>query len=219
MTRTLLALCACTLTLGGCVHATRAEYPRHYVLGDPVQTLQENRDASKPGEMILQITRIGVPEWLEGTAMYYRLDYQHDGRLSAYGHSDWIAPPATLLEPLVQAAIAAGGSWRAVLGPGIPARADASLQLRLDDFSQRFQQPDRSVGVLDATATLIDHHGDRVVAQKRFHIEVAASTPDAQGGAQALGEAGRQFAVQVQHWLTTMTASAPPSPSGSDGHE
>ncbi|HEX5488874.1 MAG TPA: ABC-type transport auxiliary lipoprotein family protein [Rhodanobacteraceae bacterium] len=210
MTRTLLALCACTLALGGCVHATRVQFPQHYALGGPAQTLHEHRGAGKSGEAILQIARIAAPEWLEGTAMYYRLDYQHDNRLSAYGRSDWIAPPASLLEPLVQSAIAAGGGWRAVLGPGNPANADTSLQLRLDDFSQRFSQPDRSAGVLDATATLVDHHGDRVVAQKHFHIEVAASTPDAQGGAQALGNASRQFVAQVQQWLESAANAKQP---------
>jgi cholesterol transport system auxiliary component len=203
-----MALCACTLVLGGCVHATKGEFPRHYALDNPAQVIHEARQPDNSGGKILQIARIAVPEWLEGTAMYYRLDYQHDSRLSAYGRSDWIAPPATLLEPMLQNAIAAGGGWRAVIGPANPANADASLQLRLDDFSQRFSQPGHSVGVLDATATLIGNHDDGVVAQQHFHIEVAASTPDAQGGAQALGEAGRQFAAQVQRWLGSVASAA-----------
>lgn len=214
-TRNLLALCACALTLGGCVHATRVGFPQHYALGGPAPALHENRDIGRPGEKILQVTHIAAPEWLEGTAMYYRLDYQHDNRLSAYGRSDWIATPASMLESLVQDAIAAGGDWRAVLGPGNPANADASLQVRLGDFSQRFPRPDHSVGVLDATATLVDHHADRVVAQKHFHIEVPASTPDARGGARALGAASRQFAAQLQRWLGSVAIAKQPDTSES----
>lgn len=208
MTRISLALCACTLALGGCMHSTKADFPQHYALGGTAHVAQANRQTSTPGQKILQIARIAAPDWLEGTAMYYRLDYQYDGRLSAYGRSDWIAPPATLLEPRIQSAIAAGGGWRAVIGPGNPANADASLQLQLNDFSQAFSGPGQSVGILDATATLIDNHDDSVAAQKHFHIEVAAHSADASGGAKALSEASEQFAAQVQRWLGTTVASS-----------
>lgn len=219
MIRNLMVLCACTLALGGCVHATKPEFPRHYALGSPAQVIHENRQPDNPGGKILRIARVAVPEWLEGTAMYYRLDYQHDSRLSAYGRSDWIAPPATLLEPMLRNAIAAGGGWRAVIDPGNPANADASLQLRLDDFSQTFSQSDDSVGVLDATATLIDNHDDDVVAQKHFHIEVAARTADASGGAEALGEASKRFATQARRWLETTAIPASAAQSKQDGRD
>ena len=203
MTRICLALCACVLLLGGCMHTTKAEFTRHYALGSTAQAIPENREPTHPGEKILQIARIAVPEWLEGTAMFYRLDYQHNGRLSAYGRSDWIAPPATLLEPVVQSTIAAGRSWRAVIGPGNPANADFSLHVRLDDFSQTFSQPSESTGVIDATATLIDNRDDSVVAQKHFHVEVPTAAPDAQGGTKALEQASKRFAMRLQRWLKT----------------
>jgi cholesterol transport system auxiliary component len=155
--------------------------------------------AANPNGKILEVAQISVPEWLSGTAMYYRLDYRDDNQLAAYAQSDWIAPPAAMLEPILRRSLA-GGGWRAVIGPRNPATADASLQLRLDDFSQAFAQPGESEGVLDATATLIDSHNDRVIAQKHFHVEVAAATADAQGGAEALAEASRKFAAQVQGW-------------------
>ncbi|HET6912946.1 MAG TPA: ABC-type transport auxiliary lipoprotein family protein [Rhodanobacteraceae bacterium] len=208
MSKRWLALCACVMFLTGCMHATKANFPRHYTLGTAAPSLDDEHHPANARGGILQISSITVPDWLDGTAMYYRLDYRGDNRLSAYANSDWIAPPATLLEPLLQRAVVAGGGWRAVIGPRNPATADASLQVRLDDFSQVFSQPGQSHVIIDATVTLIGNRDD-VIAQKHFRIQVPASSADAQGGAKALGEAAGQFAARVQQWLQTATVAAP----------
>lgn len=202
-----MLLAACVLFLGGCVHSTKAQFTRHYALGTSTTMPANGPGAANINGKILQVSQISVPDWLSGNAMYYRLDYQNDDRLAAYGRSDWIAPPASLLEPILRLALA-GGGWRAVVGPRNPATADTSLQLRLDDFSQAFAQPGESKGVLDATATLIDNQKESVVAQKHFHIEVAAATPDAQGGAKALAEASRQFAERLRQWADAASAGS-----------
>lgn len=198
------ALCLCAL-LAGCVHATKARFTGHYGLGAVAPATQPTSRASTGNGKILEIAPIEVPEWLADTAMYYRLEYRNDDRLAAYAESDWIAPPAALLEPILRQRLAAGG-WRAVVGPRNPATADVSLQLRLDDFSQTFAGPATSNGVIDATATLVDGHDAAVIAQKRFHIEVPAATADAQGGARALAEASHRFAARLQRWVQSTTA-------------
>ncbi|MGH8190652.1 MAG: ABC-type transport auxiliary lipoprotein family protein [Rhodanobacteraceae bacterium] len=211
-------LCGCVLLLGGCIHSTKPVFVRHYGLGGAEPAAATAGLASPSRRKILQVTSISVPPWLSGTGMVYRLDYRDDGRLSTYGRSNWVAPPATLLEPLIQNTLAAAGTWRAVVGPGSLATADASLHLQLDDFSQAFAQPDRSTGILDATATLIDNHDGNVIAQKHFRIEVAAATPDAQGGAKALGEASRKFATRLQQWLQAVDRRRePPANTGNVG--
>lgn len=198
-------LLASLLLLGGCVHSTKAEFTRHYGLGTPASLPANGSGTASVNGKILEVAQISMPEWLTGNAMYYRLDYRNDDRLAAYAQSDWIAPPASLLEPILRRALA-GGGWRAVVGPRNPATADASLHLRLDDFSQAFTQPGESKGIIDATATLIDSHNDSVIAQKHFHIEVPSSTPDAQGGAKALAEASRKFATQLRRWAQASAA-------------
>lgn len=209
MNKACLAVGACAMLLAGCMHTTRTNFPRHYTLSTAVPSLDNGQQATDAHGKILQIAGITVPAWLDGTAMYYRLDYRGDSRVSAYASSDWIAPPATLLEPLLQRAIVGGGNWRAVIGPRNPATADASLRIRLDDFSQAFPRPDHSEAVIDATATLIDNHDDSVIAQKHFRIEVAASSADAEGGAKALDEASGQLAARVQQWLGMVAGSGP----------
>lgn len=196
-----VVLCGCVLVLGGCVHTTKPVFVRHYDLGAATPAISNSGLEPNRGVKVLQISRIAIPPWLEGTAMHYRLDYSDERRLAAYGRSDWIAPPATLLEPIIQNTIAAAGDWRAVTGPRNPATADASLHIRLDDFSQTFSEVHDSAGVIDATATLIDNHDDSAIAQRHFHVEVAAPTPDAQGGVKALRDASLKLAADLQRWL------------------
>lgn len=198
MNRIWLVACACALALSGCMHTTKAHFVRHYALSAPAPAPVA---ANHVDRGILQIAQIVVPDWLDGTAMYYRLDYERDGRLASYANSDWIAPPAALLQPLLQQTMRAGGHWRAVVGPRSPASTDEALQIGLDDFSQSFPQPQASTGVLDATATLISNRDQHVIAQRHFHVVIPSPTPDAQGGAKALGEASAKFAGELQQWI------------------
>ncbi|MGH8183388.1 MAG: ABC-type transport auxiliary lipoprotein family protein [Rhodanobacteraceae bacterium] len=205
-------LCAGLLLLAGCTHVSRPVFPRHYALVAPATPVPPPEHAMT-GRAILQIARIDVPPWLRGNAMYYRLDYRHEDRVAAYARSDWLAPPARMLEPLIRDALARGGAWRAVLGPGTPANADVTLHVRLDDFSQVFASPQQSEGVLDATATLLDTRDDDAIAQRHFHVAVAASGADAVGGVAALNRASREFIVQLQGWLRAVplrSSRAPP---------
>ncbi len=199
MNKSWLAPAICVLALSGCMQSTKARFVQHYTLNAPAP--REPQQPALAGNRILQLARIEVPEWLDGTAMYYRLDYRADGKLAAYADSDWIAPPAALLEPLLEREIVAGGDWVAVIGPGSLASADVSLQIWLDDFAQVFSQPQQSSGVLDATATLISNRDEHVIAQRHFHVEIHASTSNAQGGVKALNQASAQFSAELQRWL------------------
>lgn len=197
--------CLCgVLLLGGCAAASRqVVFPQHYALATAAAAAPA---AHAPAAATLRLARIGVPAWLDGTGMYYRLAYRHDDRIAAYADSDWVAPPADMLEALLRNTLAAGGGWRAVVGPGNPAQADSTLRVRIDDFSQVFASPRDSVGRLEATVTLLDGRGDTIVAQRPFRIEVAAPGADAAGGAAALDRASRQFAAAVRAWLDQVGA-------------
>ena len=200
------ALGIVALLLGGCETATRPAFPHHYDLGAPPVVTSTPAQATGGGDGVLKVERIAVPPWLAGTGMHYRLHYRDDDTLASYANSDWAAPPATLLEPIIQRTLAADGAWRAVIGPGSPAVADATLRIRLDDFSQGFSTPGESASVLDATATLVDNHDDSVIAQRHFHVEIVAPTADAQGGALALRDASLQFATDLRDWLQRVDA-------------
>lgn len=212
MNKLIAALCACLL-LSACVGSSRSQFPEHYALATAAPVIRHG-SAQRPARAILQITRLAVPPWLQGTSMFYRLGYRHDARLSAYGQSNWVAPPAQLLEPVLQQAIAAAGGWRAVLGPDNPARADLQLHIRLEDFSQHFSAPSMSTGVIEASATLIDNRDESVIGQKHFYVQVAAAGADAAGGVAALGQASSQLAKQLQRWIENPAVAQHEQPEG-----
>lgn len=199
MIRVRFAIAFCLLLLAGCANvSSRQAFPKHYALAGAELPASHEPTAT---HMTLRIARIAVPSWLDGTDMYYRLDYRHDDSIAAYAQSDWLAPPAQMLEQVIRNTIAGGGTWRAVFGPDDPANADFSLRTRIDDFGQVFTSPQQSYGVLDAVATLVDNRDETAVAQKRFYLRVAAPGADAAGGVAALNSASRQFAVELQQWL------------------
>lgn len=209
--------CACVLLLAGCAQASKQVFPRHYTLMESAAPSAQHAPATPGAGSILQVERIDVPPWLQGNDIYYRLDYKHDDQIAAYGLSDWVAPPARMLEQMIQNTLAADGAWRLVLGPASPAKADLSLHIRLGDFSQVFTSPQQSYGVLDATATLMETQDGNAVAQRHFHVRTEAPSANAEGGVKALNRASRQFATELEQWLgTAAKRAAPPGSSGGD---
>lgn len=201
MTRIRFAACACLLLLAGCAHdSSRRVHPEHYTLSAAAPAIRQHPHRTR-SRATLQVARISAPVWLQGTDLLYRLAYRHGDRIASYGLSDWVAPPTQLLQSMVLGGLADGSFWAVVVGPGSSAKTDFGLFLRLDDFSQVFTGPQQSLGVLDATATFVDHRDDRVVAQKRFRLRIAAPSADAAGGAAALNQASRQFVVRLRQWL------------------
>lgn len=203
----LVAVLLAIVLLAGCVQTAGTITQHHYALGKLSPAAVDSNQIQVNNGKVLGISAISVPPWLEGTGFFYRLAYEKDNRLSAYAYSDWVAPPALLLEPLVRGRLASGSGWQAVVGPGAPADVDASLYLRLENFSQVFTQPRQSVGIIELTATLIDSHSGQVLAQKNFRVRVAAPTPDAQGGAKALSRASGQLVAQLRRWVQSVAAS------------
>ncbi|MGH8110585.1 MAG: ABC-type transport auxiliary lipoprotein family protein [Rhodanobacteraceae bacterium] len=205
MIRIGIAACACVLLLAGCASASRqAPFPKHYALAAPAPAAAQTAGQAPQHRTTLRVARLVVPAWLEGNRLYYRLAYRGDDQIAAYADSDWVAPPAGMLERLIQNTLAGDGMWRIVVGPDNSAQTDFGLHIRLDDFSQVFTNPGQSQGVLDATATLVDHHNEAAMAQKRFHIQVNAPSADAAGGVKALNDASRQFVARLQKWLGTV---------------
>lgn len=194
-----LVVCFLAALLAGCISTSQPVFTKHYALTPPTPpaaTVPQNTAAP-----ILRVADIAAPAWLDSTSMYYRLGYQGDAGIAAYARSDWIAPPPKLLQGLVEDALSGSGDWKAVIGTGAAAESDLSLNLQLNDFEQLFSAAKQSAGVLDLTATLIDDHASKVVAQRTFHIEKPAPSADAAGGVKALNEAAAEFAQQLKQWL------------------
>jgi cholesterol transport system auxiliary component len=73
------------------------------------------------------------------------------------------------------------------------------LRIEADDFMQVFETPTSSSAHVMLRAAVMN--GRVLVAQKTFSRQVAASTPDAAGGARALAEASDALIVDISDWL------------------
>lgn len=206
MNKSCIFLVVCLSALGGCASVARQNaFPQRYTLGAAAPSAVSSRSSSA-NAATLQVARVEMPAWLQGVGMYYRLDYGNHQRIAAYANSAWAAPPAEMLEQLIRNALAVDGTWRAVVGPGSDAQARFILRVDVADFSQVFAMPQASFGVLDATATLAAADGSRVIAQRSFHLRIAAPSADAAGGVAALGRASRDLVRQLQTWLREQPA-------------
>lgn len=140
-----------------------------------------------------------VSHQLEGNALLYRLVYADPQQLRPYALTRWSMPPAQLISQRLRQQL---GQQRAVVVPG-EAAAQFNLRLMLEEFSQVFDSPAQSHGVVRMRATLTQRtsSGETLLAQQSFVVKQPASTPDAAGAVRALTAASDQAVVQVSEWL------------------
>jgi len=86
------------------------------------------------------------------------------------------------------------------------AAASCLLRFELQEFSQVFDAPTQSRGVLQGTASLIDARKQRI-AGRDFLIEQPAASQDARGGVDALVAAGSTLSSQLADWLGALEKS------------
>ncbi len=144
---------------------------------------------------------------LDGSAMLYRLGYADANQLRPYAQARWTAAPAQLVRQHLREHLS---QQRPVLNLGEGAAiartggtAPLVLRLELEEFSQWFESPTQSAGVIRLRATAAENTaaGERLLAQRVIIVQRPAATPDAPGGVQALGAATRAAADELAQWL------------------
>lgn len=138
------------------------------------------------------------------SAVLYRLAYANVQQLRPYTLARWSQPPAQLVQQRLRTEL---GRHRALLdandASALSTPRPAVLRVELEEFSQVFQSPSDSVGLLRLRATLVEPHpeGVALLGQRVFSVERPAKTPDAAGGTRALAEAAQQAAQEIDTWL------------------
>ena len=117
-------------------------------------------------------------------------------KLEYFAHSEWTDTPARMLSPLLVAAVANSGAFRAV----VQAPSSASGDLRLDSEVLQLQQefesrPSRVRFVL--RATLVEDASRRVIATRDFEAVASAPSEDPYGGVVAANQAVRSVLAKV----------------------
>ena len=163
--------------------------------------------AAQPAGAPLVLQDVEANGALETTGLLYRLGYEDPHQLRPYAFARWSAPPAQLVRQRLRDVL---GRQRPVLDPSAAAalaRAGgvrpAVLRVELEEFSQFFDAPGTSRGVLRLRCTLLESTsgGERLVAQRSFELERPAPSADAAGGVRALAAATDAAARDIAGWL------------------
>jgi cholesterol transport system auxiliary component len=148
----------------------------------------------------LLITEVKSPVWLNSNAIQYRLAYRDPTQSYTYANSRWAAAPATLLTHRIRNRIADVTNDK-VVSTSNGARADFTLHLELEEFSQVFDTVDTSHVVIRLRASLVHRSSRLLKAQRNFSMEQAAPTANAAGAVQALTESSDKLTENLITWL------------------
>jgi cholesterol transport system auxiliary component len=144
---------------------------------------------------------------LDGSAVLYRLGYADENQVRPYAQSRWSAPPAQLVRQRLRDYL---GRNRVVLNPGEGAALARSggtaprvLRVELEEFSQLFDSPAASNGLVRLRATLLENTpgGEKLLSQRSIVMQRPAPTQDAPGGVRALAAAVDAAAQDIAQWL------------------
>ncbi|MEO8121788.1 MAG: ABC-type transport auxiliary lipoprotein family protein [Rhodoferax sp.] len=165
----------------------------------------------------LAIADIEANPALDNTAVMYRLAYTDAQLLHPYAQARWSMTPAQLVRQRLREHL---GQHRALLNPtdGVNRSAATAaptgqqpprtLRIELEEFSQLFESPTQSVGLLRLRATLTQPGptGDMLVAQRSVTVQQPATSADAQGGVRALTAATDAAMREIELWLAGLGA-------------
>ena len=188
----LFVVALCTL-LAACSPARReAAQIRYYDFGPDVAT------ASPKIPTVLQVPNVSAPEWLESTAIQYRLAFRDPQAVYTYATGRWLAPPNSLLTGRLKYLLGGGAG---VASPADAIRTGCVVRVALEDFSQTFDAEKSSHVTALARASLVANDGKSLIAQQMFGGDRPAPSADLSGGVTALGASGDALAGDIVKWL------------------
>lgn len=137
---------------------------------------------------------VTAPKWLRDNRIRYRLLYAAPTRVRFYALDRWIAPPPELFEQHLIAGIKP---------------LEYLLRIRLMDFEQQFEAPDRARVVMRFYLEAYAPGSKRLLGAHEFHLQQATQTPDAAGAVTAFAELVRQAESGIQDWLAGLPRKRP----------
>lgn len=201
------------MLLAGCA-APRTHTPAAvYDFG--LQRLAVSNSADTSSQPRLSATLLVMatsPVWLDNPAIQYRLAYQDLAQSYAYANNRWAAAPATLLNQRIKNRLAAVSN-DGVVSANDGVRADYTLQLELEEFTQIFDTSAQSRAVVRLRASLIERSTRILLAQRSFNVEQAAPTANAAGAVHALTDASDRLIGILIDWLSTELPGGKKDPS------
>jgi len=196
------------LALAGCSTALQQVRPSVYdfgpgALSTPTTPTTVANDKPAPSTPLI-IGEINATAALDSTAVQYRMAYTDALQLKPYSKARWSMAPADLIRQRLREQL---GQSRTLLNPGEGGQSGLSapntLRVDLEEFSQLFESPDKSIGLLRMRVTLIQTqaNGATRAAQRSIIVQRPAPSADAAGGVRALTDATDAAMQEVDDWL------------------
>jgi cholesterol transport system auxiliary component len=159
---------------------------------------------TRPALPPIVLQELKAPLALDSAAVLYRLAYSDAQQLRPYAYARWSMPPAQLVQQRLRESLSRS---RAVVSPG-ESSVPLALRVELQEFSQLFDTPQTSSGLVRLRATLVEVKGgaDQLVAQQVFVVQRPASSADAPGGVRALMAATDAAVEEIGAWLQQQPA-------------
>ena len=193
------------LALAGCSTALQQVRPSVYDFGPGALSTPTTAVNAKPAPSTpLIIGEINATAALDSTAVQYRMAYTDALQLKPYSKARWSMAPADLIRQRLREQL---GQSRTLLNPGEGGQSGLSapntLRVDLEEFSQLFESPDNSIGLLRMRVTLIQTqaNGATRAAQRSIIVQRPAPSADAAGGVRALTDATDAAMQEVDDWL------------------
>ncbi len=192
------------LLIAGCATPDKPVRATLYDFGPGATSPVATAVPARPTLMLADVETSGA---LDGSALLYRLGYDDANQLRPYAHARWSAPAPQLVRQRLREQLAKGGPVLDLAEGGSLARAGGLmpriLRIDLEEFSQYFETPAQSWGLLRLRATLLDNTsaGERLVGQRSIVMRSPAPTPDAPGGVRALTAATDSAAEEIAQWV------------------
>ena len=194
-----LLLAAC---FSGCALVDKPSRPMVYDFGPGAPGAPVAKAADSLG--VLALSEVEADSALDDKAVLYRLVYTDAQQLLPYAQARWSMAPAQLVRQRLREVL---GLRRTVLSPGdgnlTGSKPVMVLRVQLEEFSQLFDAPGQSSGLVRLRATLVQGSpgGDRLLGQRSFAVQRPAPTPDARGGVRALTAATDTAVEEIEQWL------------------
>jgi cholesterol transport system auxiliary component len=151
------------------------------------------QSAPATGPVLLMAAPEMAPD-MEGTDLHY-LDAQ--GALRSYANSAWSAPPALLLQPLLQRALEETGVFAAVLNSPSAARPDLRLETQLTHLQHELASGRVS---LQLNGLLLKVQNRQPLGSRRFSLNLAVERADALAAVAAARQLSQSLATELAAW-------------------
>jgi cholesterol transport system auxiliary component len=162
--------------------------------------------AATPSATVV-LADIETSSTFDGSALLYRLGYADAHQLRPYANARWSAAPPQLIRQRLREQLGQGRPVLDLSESASLARSGGAmprvLRIELEEFSQLFDSPSQSWGLLRLRVSLFanDAAGEKLIGQRDIVKREPAPSADAAGGVRALAAATDAAAAEISQWL------------------